>query len=163
MIGLAVAMVAAFIISGYIWLHYPQKGLLVGLASFVFVPAAAAVIGYQANAKYGELLKKERYTLTEYGRLRSIIQVRLKRVHGYIYFNILLSIILVFARLMQPFPRIASFYFALTSVLLAASVVLFGYILLSFREIDEFASKLDQRHLEDENRRRLLNILNAND
>lgn len=160
---LVLSFLGVYVASGSIWHNYNHQSLLSGLASLVFVPTPSLAVCYHAIRKYGELLQKEQYTLSEFNRLRRIVQIRLKRTYLYMFFSACIPVVLVSGRLLTPFPTILLGYFQLACILLAGNIILFSYFLFDLREIDQFASSLDERHRAAQERQRLLQIVKPSD
>lgn len=153
----------AFITASIFWLAFPHQDLLAVLWKFSFVSATCATIGYQVRNKYSELLDHPSLSASEFRRLDFIVNIRRGRVTFFVLFSLLISIMLGGSNLFIYAPNWAAWYFKFICTGLVIEITLFVLVLLSFREIEKFKSRLDERKRSYEERDRLLKKLNGNE
>lgn len=152
-----------FIAVRFAWLAIPHSDLLAALWKFSFVAAACATIGYQVRSKYNELIGHPSLSESEFRRLDFIITKRRGHITIFVLFGFLVALLLGVSSLFNHLPSLAPWYFKLVTIALAVEVILFVYVLLSFREIEAFKTKLEERKRASEEKKRLLEKLNGNE
>ncbi|MEE9491985.1 MAG: hypothetical protein V3W04_01215 [Gammaproteobacteria bacterium] len=158
---IVVIFALVFFLANVAWLAIPHTDLLAALWKFSFVAAACATIGYQVRSKYSELIEHPSLTESEFRRLNSIITKRRGHITIFVLLGFLVALLLAMSNLFNHLPEFAPWYFKLVTSALAVEVVFFVYVLLSFREIEAFKTKLEKRKRTSEEKKRLLDKLNG--
>lgn len=157
------AAILAFVVASIGWLALPSKDLLAALWKFSFLAAACATIGYQVRAKYSDLIEHPSLSQSEFRRLESIVTQRRKHITSFVLFGFLVALALGASQLFVHIPSIAPWYFKLAVSFLVIEVIAFVFVLLSFKEIEDFKTMLENRKRTAEEKKRLLDKLNGNE
>jgi uncharacterized protein YacL len=158
---LLATIVLVFVSASLAWLAFPRKDLLEILWKFSFVAAVCAAIGYQLRSKYSELMEHPSLSDKEFRRLDSIITKRRSHITFFVLLGFFVSLLLAISNLFNYLPELAPWYFNLVISALAVEVILFIYVLLSFREIESFKTRLDEKKRTSEEKKRLLDKFNS--
>lgn len=143
-----------------LWDAIPNKELILSVLSYcMFVASLCAALSYQIRDKYNQLLEHPTLSIREHQRLALTISIRIQRVTLFTIFGVIVAVCLATSKIFNYFPNFSDIYFRVVSTGLIIQIVLFILVLLSFREIEQFKTKLESRKRQRDEQKRLLDEL----